>query len=241
MTRSGAGREGLDDSSASDGSFAHALQGFKRDGCLLLVTGNIPESVAARASRKLLGTPTEFRHRVLAVTDPVVEEPATHLPGNLTCQSEGVFLIDRRDTGPTGRGIDDIGESILDALQDAMSGAARADDVLPDTADTVDVNADAAPSEGGNVRFALATLSPFWANDDLGDAAYDLLDTLSGAAHDRDAIGAIHLPVPEGHPAVETLTPHVDARIEVRDTDTALPEQRWHLHEDDTTTNWVTM
>lgn len=241
MTRSGAGREGLDDSSASDGSFAHALKGFKRDGCLLLVTGDIPEPVAARASRKLLGTPTEFRHRVLAVTDPVVEEPATHLPGNLTCQSEGVSLIDRRDIDSTGSEIDDIGASILDALLDAMSGAAQVGDELPDSADSAVAHADAAPSEGGSVRFALATLSPFWANDELSDAAYDLLDTLYGAAHDRDAIGAIHLPVPEGHPAVETLTPHVDARIEVRDTDTALPEQRWHLHEDDATTNWVTM
>lgn len=217
MTRSGAGGDGRDVASASECSFARVLERLKRDGCLLMVTGDVPEPVSARASRKLLGTPTEFRTRVLAVTDPTVAEPATHLPGALCPASDGVTLIDERPSQRTTTGIVDVADAILDALP----------------ADQ--------PSDEGNVRFALATLAPFRTGDHADDEIPAILDKLRDAAHAATAIGAIHLPLPDDHPDVNALTPHVDARIEIRDTNTALPEQRWYLPDRDATTNWVTM
>lgn len=217
MTRSGPRGDEQDAATASDGSFARALERLKRDGCLLMVTGDVPEQVSARASRKLLGTPTEFRTRVLAVTDPAISEPATHLPGALHPGSDGVTLIDERPPRRTAAGVVNVAEAILDALP----------------ADK--------PSDEGNVRFALATLAPFRTGDHADGAIPAALDTLRDAAHTATAIGAIHLPIPDDDPGVDALTPHVDARIEVRDTNTALPEQRWYLPDRDATTNWVTM
>lgn len=216
MTRSGSGSAESDTTSASERSFARVLEDFKRDGCLLLVTGDVPEPVSARANRKLLGTPTEFRHRILAVTDPAVSEPQTHLPGSLDAESDGVVLIDARTNGRRG-GVDAVADAIRDALP----------------ADP--------PTDEGNVRFALATLVPFVTDTEIDDEVVTALNTLRTAAHAVNAIGAIHLPLPDDHPDVDALTPSVDARIEVRDTNTALPEQRWYLPEQDATTNWVTM
>lgn len=215
MTRSGSGSGESDTASASERSFARVLEGFKRDGCLLLVTGAVPEPVSARANRKLLGTPTEYRHRVLAVTDPAVSEPQTHLPGSLDVESDGVTVIDRRSSVRPG-GI----ETVADGIRDALPGGP--------------------PMEDGNVRFALVTIAPFLA-DTKPDDVVSALETLRTAAHAVNAIGAIHLPVPDDHKDVDILTPTVDARIGIRDTNTALPEQRWYLPEQDATTNWVTM
>lgn len=216
MTQSGSGSDEHDTASASERSFARVLEGFKRDGCLLLVTGDVPEPVSARANRKLLGTPTEFRHRILAVTDPAISEPQTHLPGSLGVESDGVLVIDTRSS-VRGGGV----EAVADAIRDALP------------ADP--------PTDEGNVRFALATLVPFVADAESDDEAVSALETLRTAAHTANAIGAIHLPLPDDHPDVDALTPSVDARIELRDTNTALPEQRWYLPEQDATTNWVTM
>ena len=217
MTRSGAGGDGQDAATASDGSFARVLERFKRDGCLLMVTGDVPEPVSARASRKLLGTPTAYRTRILSVTDPAVADPSTHLPGTFSPESDGVTLIDERPARRTAAGIVDVADAILDALP-------------------VDESQD-----DGNVRFALATLAPFRTADHADDAIPAALARLRDAAHAATAIGAIHLPLPDDHPDVDALTPHVDARIEVRDTNTALPEQRWHLPDREATTDWVTM
>lgn len=217
MTPSGAGSGERDVEIPSDGSFARVLERFKREGCLLMVTGDVPEQVTARASRKLLGTPTEYRTRVLAVTDPAVSEPATHLPGTLVPASDGVTIIDARNADLADGDVADVAEAVLEALPTSP------------------------PADEGNVRFALATLSPFVTDDGSTDAVPAALDTLREAAHGATATGAIHLPVPDEHADVAALTPHVDARIEVRDTNTALPEQRWYLPDQDATTNWVTM
>lgn len=216
MTRSGRGSDEHDAASASERSFPHVLEGFKRDGCLLLVTGDVPEPVSARASRKLLGTPTEFRHRILVVTDPAVSEPQSHLPGTLGPESDGVTLMDARENVRSG-GL----EAVADAIRDALP------------ADP--------PTDDGNVRFVLVTLNPFVTDADGGDEVLAALDSLRSTAHAATAIGAVHLPVPDTATEVDDLTCSVDARIEVRDTNTALPEQRWHLPDQNEPTDWVTM
>lgn len=215
MTRSGPGGD-QPDTAASERSFARVLDEFKRDGCLLLVTGDVPEPVSARATRKLLGTPTEFRHRTLAVTDPAVSEPQSHLPGSLGVESDGVTLIDTRTRGRAAS-VEPVAQAIRDSLP----------------ADP--------PMDEGNVRFALFSIAPFVESGEVDDKVIAALESLRSAAQTATAIGAIHLPLPDDAPEVDALTSSVDARIEVRDTDTALPEQRWHLPEQDTTTNWVTM
>lgn len=196
----------------SDASLAHTLDAFKRDGCLLLVTGAVTASVSARASRKLLGTPTEDRTRILAHTDPDVEDACSHLPGTLTVESDGVTVLDEwsDDAAPVPA---DAANAILDALPNA---------------DTV---------SSGQTRFVVVTLRPYL--DHPPDPLQAMLDSLHEAARRLDAIGAVHLPTADGHPRVAELDPHLDARIELRTTSDALPEQRWHLPNE--TTNWVTM
>lgn len=196
---------------ASDASFSSALATFKRDGCLLLVTGEVAPPVRARASRKLLGTPTRYRERIVAAVDPAVPDPIAHLPGALDSTSDGVTVIDRRAAPPVPPTV------VCDAILDAFP---------------------AESANAGTLRFALATLTPYL--DDL-DPTRSLLDHLRDAAHDAGAIGAVHLPLADRSETVADLTAHVDARIELRSPTDTIPEQRWYLPPHDETTNWVTM
>lgn len=216
MTRPGRAGDEADASPPGDESFARTLATFKRDGCLLLVTGDVGHAVRARASRKLLGAATEDRARVLAVVDTGVDDPVSHLPGVLTATSDGVTVLDLRGDADLGRvSPGDVADHIDDALPDRPR-----------------------PAGGGAVRFSLATLDP-WLG--AADTIPSLLEALCKAAHRTDAIGAVHLPRPADHQVVGALTPHADASIELRSRNDALPEQRWYLPDTDTATNWVTM
>jgi hypothetical protein len=47
-----------------------------------------------------------------------------------------------------------------------------------------------------------------------------------------------HLPVADDAEVVQELSPLFDARVELRQTDGDVPEQRWHVPAYDEATNW---
>lgn len=209
-------------------SFGDVLASLKRRGCNLLVTGEVADNVAARATRKLFGTPAEPRERVLALADASVEEPVTYLPGNLYPHHDGVELVDFRDVGRAvangecvdggaGRSLAELGDDVCDAVE------RRGSDLDP-----------------AQLRVGLVSLRPLVerydesAVDTLAERVTDSVGGVSGMAH-------YHVGTADDAAVVDELAPHFDARIELRQLDGMIPEQRWHVHEYDAETGWVTL
>lgn len=249
--------------SAGDG-FGDALERLKRDGCNVLVTGEVPEPVTARATRKLLGTPTERRERVLVVTDPEVVEPATHLPGNLYPSHEEVTLFDHRDgvrsdhtqprpndpgeTGEVGKVgetevTDGIGETDVADPTDATAGIDEPDEcsaIRTAVADAVEPCTDGGDPESAEVRVALVTLRALLGRHSVEQVA-QLAAELTAIVTDVRGIGHCHLPVADRSEVVRGLAPYFDARVELRQLDGMVPEQRWHIPQFEQRSEWMTL
>lgn len=220
--------EGLSFRGEMSTSFRDVLAALKRNGCNLLVTGAVSGDVTARATRKLLGTPTEPRERVLALTDSVVEQPVTHLPGSLYPHHDGVEILDYRDVGRS------------------TSTAERSDGGTPRTLDAIREELCATVARRGHgttpaqLRLGVVSLGPLLDRYDA-DAVEQFIDTLSETVLDTRGMAHYHLRLPDDSPAVDELVPLFDARIQLRQLDGMIPEQRWHVPGEDADTDWVTL
>ncbi|MFC4358196.1 hypothetical protein ACFO0N_09575 [Halobium salinum] len=79
-------------------ALAARLRRLKRDGCVLLVTGDVDARARAEATRRLLGDPLQARTRVVILTAPDAEAVETHLPAGVAPDGEAVRVVDRRDS-----------------------------------------------------------------------------------------------------------------------------------------------
>ena len=220
--------EGLSFRGEAPSSFGDVLASLKQSGCNLLVTGAVADDVTARATRKLLGTPTEPRERVLAVTDSVVENPVTYLPGSLYPHHDGVEVLDyrnlgrsassvERSDGGTPRTLDDIREDICTAVE------RRGRDTDP-----------------AQLRLGVMSIRTLLDRHDADDVER-FLDRVTEAVLDANGMAHYHLRLPDDDPAVDALAPLFDARIELRQLDGMIPEQQWHVPETSADTGWVTL
>lgn len=220
--------EGLSFRGETSTSFGDVLAALKQQGCNLLVTGAVAEDVTARATRKLLGTPTEPRERVLALTDPVVENPVTYLPGSLYPHHDGVEILDYRDVGRAASAVersDGGSPRTLDAITEELCAtvAGRGRDTDP-----------------AQLRLGVMSLRPLLDRHDV-DTVAQFADELTGTVLDTRGMAHYHLRLPDDDPVVDSLSPLFDARIELRQLDGMIPEQRWHVPAEDAETDWVTL
>ena len=220
--------EGLSFRGEAPASFGDVLASLKQNGCNLLVTGAVADDVTARATRKLLGTPTEPRERVLALTDPAVENPVTYLPGSLYPHHDGVEILDHRDVGRSATG-----------AERSDGGTPRRLDAIGDElcATVTRRGRDAPPAK---LRLGVVSLRPLL-DRHRRDAFDRFVASVSAAVTDTNGMAHYHLRLPDDDPAVESLSPLFDARIELRQLDGMIPEQRWHIPEKNTETGWVTL
>ena len=220
--------EGLSFRGEAPSSFEDVLASLKQSGCNLLVTGAVADDVTARATRKLLGTPTEPRERVLALTDSVVENPVTYLPGSLYPHHDGVDILDYRDIGRSA------------------STAERSDGGTPRTLDAIGEELCATVTRRGRdttpaqLRLGVVSLQSLLDRHDA-DAVERFLDRVTGTVLDTCGMAHYHLRLPDDDPAVESLSPFFDARIELRQLDGMIPEQQWHVPAKDVESGWVTL
>lgn len=214
--------------------FAEVLRRLKREGCNLLVTGEVPVVVSDAATRRLLGAPFEDRRRVLAFTSAGVERVTARLPGGCRPTDRDVTVIEQRDStrsvateraGEQGFAVTDVGPGLDDletAILDEIAGfAADTDGPLP-----------------AELRLSLDSVRLLV--DDHGvDAVATFLDSVTSSVADVRGMAHYHMPIADDAEPVAALTPLFDARIELRQRDGFAPEQRWHLPEYGLTTEWV--
>lgn len=220
-----------------DGGLSNAFHALKRRGPQILVTGDVPETVSQRASRRLLGHPEEKRHRVLVLTDSS-DGAERWLPHGVSPDSDGAEVVRAgiqrsasasssspasSSTGPPGTGQNQLPyerETVARETQRAVEAWRRDRDVPP-------------PSQ---LRVGLYSLGTLIEQEGL-DAVRPLLCLVTGSVRWARGMGHYHLPREPGSDPVVDLQYVFDARLDLR-TGGDGAEQRWHLPGTGTT-GWV--
>jgi hypothetical protein len=227
----------------------HQLGYLKRNGCNLLVTGNVGEEVSHKITRKLLGAPDISRTRILGLTNRDREDAVDLLPDGVRATDERVHFIEY-DCGTRTATAVDPPESASAAGADPAatdSGPASFDSdtarVGSDLDDLRNAFCDAITTakiansgfESAELRISLLTLSHLVdqydsaAVDRFVSAVADHVRGVSGMAH-------YHLPVADDSRTVRRFSSLFDARIELRKKQ-GRPEQRLHFS-DGVSTVW---
>ncbi|WP_435197313.1 DUF7504 family protein [Natronomonas sp. EA1] len=200
--------------------FEQFLAALKRDGCALLVTGDEPALAREVASKRLFGTTrpdaeTAPRKRLLLTTGKG-ECPAAYLPGELTGASESTTVVSTTTAtratvarppaeDPEPRSLAAVSAELHEALSALIDDEPR-------------------PSE---LRVGVTSIRPLleeYGPRETRQFVSELAETVRGYR----GMAHVHYPVADDSPAVETVEPVVDARIELRMRERASVELRWH-------------
>lgn len=216
--------------SFDDPDFGAFLRALKRHGCNLLVTGEASEDVFAAMTRRLLGSPSERRIRLLALSDATPDDAERLLPGDLGVGDPEIRVLDhssatRNAAVDRPSGASTPPRSDLVAFQDRIHDAIR----------RIETEEDLAPAE---LRVGVVTLCPF-VSDCGAETAAEFARTVGSAVLEARGMAHYQLPAADDAPIVEELQPEFDARIEVRKGNGQTAMHRWHVPEHDLTTCWV--
>lgn len=227
--------------------FLGLLNELKSTGCNLLVVGDAPRHLFARASGRMLGDADAVRYRVLATTDATAQSIADRLPDpaesprpltatthllNHAGALRSVTSATGANTPPKLAGIREtrIADPELAGLQAALVEA------IEDFADDAD---DVRPAD---IRVSIDSLEPLL--DSYGEEVVRRrLRLVGGHVRDHDAMAHYVLPKPFESDAVQRLADDVDAIVEVRLTDSPNggqhAEQRWHVPDRELDVGWT--
>ena len=216
-----------DDSSTE---FDSVLRELKRDGCHLLVTGEVDRHVSGRATRRLLGNPHCDRKRVLAFTDATADDVGHCLPVDVDRSDPDVWVVDPNgsqrsvpaDAADVELPVDDADGSELSRLRQELVQAVGFFD---------DVHSGLGPAE---LRVGVASVAHLLDANDRA-AVERFLRAIGALVRGVDGMGHVRVSLPDDHPTVADLSPLFDARIELRKREGLVPEQRWHVPSHDIT------
>lgn len=212
--------------------FGEVLQCLKREGCNLLVTGEVPVAVSDAATRRLLGAPFEERRRILAFTNAGMERVTSRLPGGCRPGDRDVTVIEQRD---------DTRSTAVERAGDGRFPVTGAEPGL-DGLETAILDAieryEREGLEPAELRLSFDSVRLLV--DDHGvDAVHSFLESIGDAVTEARGMAHYHMPIPDDSATVAAFASLFDARIELRQRDGYAPEQRWHVTEYGLTTEWV--
>lgn len=213
--------------------FARTLSELKRNGCNLLVVGGDHEPTRSEACRRLLGCGgAEPRRRVVVSADASVATVQERLPvASATPDDERDAIIDWETptrSVSTTTGTPESVETVHVGADDLPGLGIEIHDRLAD---------EAGASDPGHVRLCFDSLTPLLARYDH-ETVFRFLHLVTRCVDRVDGMGHYHLPVGRNAEATRLVAPLFDAIVELR-TEAGRPEQRWHLPEEELTTDWL--
>ncbi|MFC5972022.1 hypothetical protein ACFPYI_11840 [Halomarina salina] len=218
---------------AGDGgspAVAATLQRLKREGASLLVTGEVGRAVRAQQTRRLLGSPSEERARVLALADD--SSPSQYLPHPVTPTDDRVTVVEHADplrSGATASAEPAPLNASVDPLADFHAATLAAIDAEGDAPGAF------APAELRVGLVGLGTLTDRYGPERCGR----VVRSLGAAVREHRGMYHCHVAGPTAAPTVRTLQSAFDARIDLRQRDGLPPEQRWSFIDSDESTEWM--
>lgn len=224
-------------------TFTRELARLKRRGCGLLLVG--PEPAMHRACDRLLGDATaEPRRRVFVRT--AGKAPQTHMPSDdattpkadITANANAgdVKIIEQptavRSTSTTSSTRNHPDRTVLET-----DGLAELGIEISNAIDEFERESGALSS--GELRVCLDSLTSLVETHDH-ESLFRFLHVLTGRIKTVDGMGHFHLPAEMDSRVVRTLLPVFDAAIELRMIGSDV-EQRWHLVQQNVTTEWLSL
>ena len=210
-------------------TFAQTLGSLKENGSNMLLVGSGETSAHEAACHRLLGkTEHESRYRLFVVT------------GEQRCRCPALETDDvvdgRRQVVTHGDPFelfaDDVGAETASKRADPLGelGAAMiyAINEFDDDADGL---------EPSDLRVCVDSLVPLL-QQYPSERVFRFLHMTTAQIKRAHGMGHYHLPVPRDHDAVNLFEPLFDAVVELRDAN-GTPEQRWHLRERNTSSDWI--
>ena len=200
-----------------------ALYRLKRDGCTVLVGGDVPELIQRLFSQRVMGESGAYRLRVLALLGRT-PDPDDWFPGSTTARSKDSHLVDLQDADRNMAAVapqveDSLptrdAEGVVETVEKSVDDFLRNRYPLPEELRLV-----AAPGHG-----------------QLADTKtiHELVEVLA------DIEGMTYLVVPEWSPRTidDEVLEHVDAFVMVRPQDPGEPDHRWIIFEEGIETGWL--
>lgn len=214
-------------------TFRKRLASLKRDGCNVLVTGNVREAVSQRISRKLLGSSDKSRTRILGLTDQDPDDATSLLPGDLVSDDDNVHVLNYACGTRTADAVPSSADTSrsewqredLDQFQSDICKAIT-------TAKDMQRGYDSA-----ELRVSLFTLS-YLVSQYESEAVEQFVSGVGDHIRGVSGMGHYHLALADDSETVQRFAPLFDVRIELREK-RGLPEQRWHFPEHNAVTSWV--
>ncbi|WP_276301850.1 DUF7504 family protein [Halorussus lipolyticus] len=216
----------------SNARFSKWLANLKQVGSNILVTGEVPDSVSAQASRNFFGC-ADRRFRVLGLTDQSITSAEARLPDETSSDDPTTWIIDQRQgersVPATASGVtDELNPLQTDDARQLREEVQTAISFYDEQADGLD------PAE---LRVGVDSLSPL-VQQDL-NATERALQTLGETVRGVQGMAHYHLRVPADSEIVEDLMHLFDARVELRKRPRRDPEQRWYAPDIDAATPWM--
>ncbi|WP_224447934.1 DUF7504 family protein [Haloprofundus salilacus] len=195
------------------------LMRLKERGCNLLVTGAVSESVTARATQRLLGSPVEERKRLVTLTDTPTSAVDSRLPIGVSADDADVRVIERqrveRSAAEAVERGDGGGDAELRRLEGEISRAIA----------SLDDGSGFGPAE---LRLSVDSIGALLETYDA-HRIREFLQRVCDTVEDSNGMGHYHLPLSDDSRRVQQLESVFDARIELRQREPFGPEQRWHV------------
>ncbi|MFB6110958.1 MAG: hypothetical protein ABEJ35_00315 [Halobacteriaceae archaeon] len=226
---------------ALDGSTAlsRELAALKRQGASLLVVGD--GGVDAAVCPSLLGERGADRRGLFLATTVGSADVRARWTGPETASTFGVVDVTgtRGPQAQVGASLGDPGVAAGDS--DWYERAAIDDPDAIVAAVKRGVNRLAADDPPpATLRFCLDSVDPLL--DALpSDRLFTMLTTLTGVVKEVGGMAHVHASPALPTETRRTLEPLFDATIEVEQTEPGTHRQRWHLHEADVETEWLTV
>lgn len=212
--------------------FRKWLANLKQVGSTILITGEVPREVSARASRKLYGR-ADRRFRILGLTDRTITDADARFPEDVSADDPATWIVDKRCGERSVRSTAASADSDLelprtDDAQQLCEEIRTAVRFYEQDADGLD------PAE---LRIGIDSLFPLVEQD--FQATESALEALRSTVRDVQGMAHCHLRVPDDDEIVDQLMSQFDARIELRKRPRRKPEQRWYSPDADAKTPWM--
>lgn len=217
--------------SFEDPDFESYLRALKRHGCNLLVTGEASKENFAAMSRRLLGTPSDHRVRMLGLTNTSATDAGSLLPDGVSTSDPAVQLFEYNS--PT-RSV--ATEAPSPSTTPTRSDLVEFQDSICDAIATHD--AESEPLAAAELRVGVTDLCPL-VSDYETETVAEFVRTVGSEVLRARGMAHYCLPTSVHEPIVADLQPAFDARIEIRKGNGHPPMHRWYVPEHDITTPWV--
>ncbi|GAB3025517.1 DUF7504 family protein [Natronobiforma cellulositropha] len=222
-------------------TFAHALDSLKQEGSNILLVGESATQAHKAACHRLLGeSGDDPRYRLFVVT----ERPRNSHGFDCTCSGghgheETMTRVIVRAADETDEHDTVLGEDGNDsAVSQSVVGTELLSVLGSEVIDTVTAfDEDADGLEPSELRVCVDSLAPLLV-DHRPENVFRLLHVITSWVRQVNGMGHFHLPVALEHDAVNLLEPLFDAIVEVR-ANGGTNEQRWHLRDQRTSSEWL--